>query len=63
MVQKSAAAGIGLIAAVSAPTGFAARTAIESNVTLVGFARNRGYVVYADNARRITMDKEWQSWT
>lgn len=61
MVQKSAAAGIGLIAAVSAPTGFAVRTAMQSNVTLVGFAREHSHVVYADPARRITTDKEWKN--
>jgi FdhD protein len=61
MVQKSALAGIGLVAAVSAPTGFAVRTAIEANVTLVGFARERSFVVYADPARRLTTDEEWKS--
>jgi FdhD protein len=61
MVQKAAAAGIGLVAAVSAPTGFAVRTALEANVTLVGFARDRSFVVYADAARRLTTDEEWKS--
>jgi FdhD protein len=61
MVQKSALAGIGLVAAVSAPTGFAVRTAIDANVTLVGFARDRSFVVYADTARRLTTDEDWKS--
>ena len=39
MVQKTAAAGIGLLAAISAPTAFAARLAEAANVTLVGLAR------------------------
>jgi len=51
MVQKSATAGIGLIAAVSAPTAFAIRTAEQSGVTLVGFARRDRHVVYTHPER------------
>ena len=47
MVQKSATAGIGILAAVSAPTGLAIRLAEQANVTLVGFVRHEGHVVYA----------------
>ncbi len=39
MVQKTATYGIGLLAAVSAPTAYAVRLATETRVTLVGFAR------------------------
>lgn len=39
MVQKAAAAGIGLLVAVSAPTAYAARVAAAANLTLVGMAR------------------------
>jgi len=47
MVQKSATMGIGLIAAISAPTSLAINMANDSNVTLVGFVRDHGHVVYA----------------
>ena len=47
MVQKCAAAGIGLMVAISAPTGLAVRLAEETGVTLVGFARGNSHVVYA----------------
>lgn len=51
MVQKCAAAGIGFMAAISAPTGLAIRLAEEANFTLVGFARGDGHVVYAGAQR------------
>nr|WP_325170092.1 formate dehydrogenase accessory sulfurtransferase FdhD [Noviherbaspirillum pedocola] len=51
MVQKAATMGIGLLAAISAPTGLAVRLAEESNVTLVGFVRERGHVVYSGSQR------------
>lgn len=47
MVQKVATLGIGLLAAISAPTGLAIRLAETSNVTLIGFARKQSHVVYA----------------
>lgn len=46
MVHKAAAAGAGLLAAVSAPTALAIRTAQELGLTLVGFVRDRRHVVY-----------------
>lgn len=51
MVQKAATVGIGLIAAISAPTALAIRLATETGVTLVGFVRRQGHVVYAGPAR------------
>jgi FdhD protein len=51
MVQKSAAVGVGLIAAVSAPTSLAIRTAEASGLTLVGFARRDRHVVYTHPER------------
>jgi FdhD protein len=51
MVQKAATMGIGLLAAISAPTGLAVRLAKESNVTLVGFVRERSHVVYSGSQR------------
>lgn len=47
MVQKAAVMNMGLIAAISAPTSFAVQLAQSMGVTLVGFMRDRGYVVYA----------------
>ncbi|MRT30710.1 formate dehydrogenase accessory sulfurtransferase FdhD [Herbaspirillum sp. CAH-3] len=47
MVQKAATVGIGFIAAVSAPTALAIRLADETDVTLLGFVRKQGHVVYA----------------
>ena len=46
MVQKAASVGIGLVAAVSAPTALAAQLAENCGVTLIGFARDGGHVVY-----------------
>jgi FdhD protein len=51
MVQKTASAGVGMLVAVSAPTGLAVRVAEECGLTLVGFARESRFVIYshADN--------------
>lgn len=51
MVQKAATVGIAFIAAVSAPTALAIRLAEETGVTLVGFVRRQGHVVYAGAQR------------
>ena len=51
MLQKSAAAGIAFVAAVSAPTGMAIRLAQQSGITLVGFARRDSHVVYSHPER------------
>jgi FdhD protein len=51
MVQKTAFAGISLLAAISAPTGLAIRLAQDTHVTLIGFARDSQYVVYANPTR------------
>jgi FdhD protein len=59
MVQKAAMAGIGLIAAVSAPTALAVRVAREAGVTLAGFVRGERCMVYADEARRLTKSEDW----
>ena len=53
MVQKTAVAGIGLLAAISAPTGLAIRLAEETGLTLVGFAREDRHVVYSHSHRLI----------
>ncbi len=53
MVQKSAAMGYGILAAVSAPTAAAVRLADRLNVTLVGFLRGSSCAIYT-HAERLT---------
>lgn len=60
MVQKAAMAGIGLIAAVSAPTALAVRIAHQAHVTLAGFVRGERCTVYADDAHRLTHANDWK---
>ena len=54
MVQKSARAGIAVLAAVSAPTALAVRTAASCGQTLLGFVRGESFSVYtrADRVER-----------
>ena len=52
MMQKALAAGVPIIAAISAPTSLAVDFAEESNQTLVGFVREPTLNVYA-NGRRL----------
>lgn len=54
LVQKSAAAGIGCIVAVSAPTALAVRVAAEAGITLVGNARDGRFDVFT-RSERITV--------
>lgn len=51
MVQKAASIGIGVIAAVSAPTALSVQLADTCGVTLIGFARDGGHVVYTQSHR------------
>ena len=53
MVQKCGSAGIGMLAAVSAPTALAIRIAREINLTLLGFVRENGHTVYAHPHRLV----------
>lgn len=55
LVQKVATVGISTLVAVSAPTGFAIRSAERFGVTLVGFARAGRHVVYAHPERFIDL--------
>ncbi|SMP52405.1 formate dehydrogenase accessory sulfurtransferase FdhD [Noviherbaspirillum suwonense] len=55
MVHKAAAAGIRLLAAISAPTAMAVRLAEQGGLTLAGFVRQDRQVVYA-HAQRVRMD-------
>lgn len=47
IVQKTIAAGIPVLASVSAPSSLAVRTARELGLTLIGFLRERRFVVYS----------------
>jgi FdhD protein len=59
IVQKALAAGIPVVAAVSAPSNLAVDLAKENGQTLVGFLRGETMNVYAGE-RRVTRDgKEW----
>jgi len=53
LVQKAAAAGCGLLAAISAPTAYAVRAAEETNVTIVAVVRGDAFEVFT-HAHRIT---------
>lgn len=61
MVQKAAMAGIGLLAAVSAPTALAIQVARETGVTLAGFVRGDRCMVYMDEAHRLTGHDDWKT--
>jgi FdhD protein len=51
MVQKTATIGAGVLAAVSGPTALAVRLADQCGITLAGFVRTGGHVVYAHPQR------------
>jgi FdhD protein len=51
IVQKAVAAGVGVLAAIGAPSSLAVRLADESGLGLVGFLSDRRFVVYAGNDR------------
>jgi len=57
MVQKSVSAGVGLLAAVSAPTALAIERAEDWNLTLVGFVRPGSSVAYSRDWRLSQEDK------
>lgn len=61
MVQKAAMAGIGMLAAVSAPTALAVRIARDAGVTLAGFVRGQRCMVYADARHRLTGAQDWKA--
>lgn len=53
MVQKASTMGVSMLVAVSAPTSMAIQAAQAVGLTLVGFARNGGHVIYAHSERFI----------
>jgi FdhD protein len=56
LVQKAAVARIPVLAAVSAPTALAVRTAEAAGITLIGVARSDGFEIFT-HARRIKEDQ------
>jgi FdhD protein len=55
IVQKALAAGIPLLASVSAPSSLAVQLARELGLTLVGFLRGHRFVVYSGESRCLTI--------
>jgi FdhD protein len=51
IVQKALAAGIPILASVSAPSSLAVKLARELGMTLVGFLRGRRFVIYSGEIR------------
>ena len=51
IVQKAVAAGVGLVAAIGAPSSLAVRLAEEAGLGLVGFLSARRFVVYSASER------------
>jgi FdhD protein len=56
IVQKALAAGIPIIASVSAPSSLAVKLARELGMTLIGFLREQRFVVYSGSFRCLPMD-------
>lgn len=51
LMQKALVAGIPLLAAVGAPSSLAVQTAVDFDMTLVGFLRNNTFNIYANPQR------------
>jgi len=56
IAQKALAAGVPVLASVSAPSSLAVQLAREIDLTLVGFLRGRRFVVYAGESRCVPQE-------
>jgi FdhD protein len=62
LVQKAAAIGASVVAAVSAPTALALRTAEAAGMTVVGIARDDGFEIFTGSARIALDETERTPW-
>ena len=58
MVQKAATLGASVVAAVSAPTALALRTAEAAGITVIGIARDDGFEIFTRPERIGAPDAE-----
>lgn len=56
LVQKSARANIAILATISAPTALAVRLAEQAGMCLIGFVRQKNFVVYSHPERLLLID-------
>ena len=54
IVQKAIVAGLPVVASVSAPSSLAVQLARETGQTLIGFLRNRRFVIYSGDSRLLS---------
>lgn len=60
IVQKALAAGVPVLASVSAPSSLAVKLARELGMTLIGFLRGRRFVIYSGDFRCVTKENPAQ---
>jgi len=51
LAQKAVAAGVGMIAAVGAPSSLAVKLAADAGLCMVGFVRGERFVIYTEHDR------------